>query len=165
MPLTAVLVLVVNDPIRSGSGAGPAPSATAPAPTVALPPLEVVPPPPLAPAAQRSCQELISALPVRLGERAARPVDSPSPYVTAWGDPPVVLRCGVPRPAAFRADSEVLDINGVRWFAEPRGRTTTFTAVDRAVYVEVVSPTAEASAPAARLSTALGRALAKQPGR
>ena len=31
--------------------------------------------PALTPAAQRSCQELISALPVRLGERAARPVD------------------------------------------------------------------------------------------
>lgn len=147
----------MNDPV--GSGPEPAPSATAPAPPAAPPPLKVAPPPALTPAAQRSCQELISALPVRLGERAARPVDSPSPYVAAWGDPPVVLRCGVPRPKALGADSEVLDINGVRWFAEPRGAKTVFTAVDRAVYVEVASPTAEASAPVARLATAVTRAL------
>lgn len=157
IPLTVVLVLLLNDPV--GSGPDPTPTPTAPAPTAALPPLKVAPPPALTPAAQRSCQELISALPVRLGERAARPVDSPSPYVTAWGDPPVVLRCGVPRPPAFRADSEVLDVNGVRWFAERRGDTTVFTAVDRAVHVEVTSPAAEASAPIARLATAITRAL------
>ena len=96
---------------------------------------------------------------MRLGERAARPVDSPSPYVTAWGEPPVVLRCGVPRPPRLRADSEVLDISGVRWFAERAGATTRYTAVDRPVYVEVTVPAAESSAPAARLATAITRAL------
>ena len=161
LPVTALLVLAVNDPVGSGRTPTPAPTAAGNSPEV-LPPLRVDPPPPLPAAGQKACQELISALPVTLGERTARPVDSSSPYVVAWGEPPVVLRCGVPRPAALRPDSEVLDISGVTFFAERRGDRTAYTAVDRAVYVETVAPTAEASGPAARLATAISRALPRR---
>jgi hypothetical protein len=127
-----------------------------------LPPLRVDPPPALSVAAQRACRELVSALPVRLGDRPARPVDSPSPYVVAWGDPPVVLRCGVRRPPALVPTAEVDEINEVRWFPERRGSTTAWTVVDRSVYVEVLAPAADASEPAARLSTAVSRALPRR---
>ncbi|HYT11081.1 MAG TPA: DUF3515 domain-containing protein, partial [Mycobacteriales bacterium] len=82
--------------------------------------------------------------------------------VAAWGEPAVVLRCGVTRPAALRADSQLLDINGVSWFAERRGGAEVFTTVDRPVYVEVSAPAELASEPAARLATAVGRALPRR---
>ena len=157
VPLTAVLALLLARP-----GADPAPSPSPSAP-VALPAIRVAAPPALPVAAQRSCQELISALPTTLGDRPARPVDSPSPYVGAWGEPPVVLRCGVPRPAGFLATADTLVISGVTWFAERRGATTAWTAVDRPVYVEVVAPADDASDPPARLSTAISRALKARP--
>jgi Protein of unknown function (DUF3515) len=165
VPVTAVLVAVAVLAGRHGgsSGAEPvAPATSAPA-AAALPSVKVAPPPALPAAAQRACQELIAALPTDLGDLPARPVDSPSPYVAAWGEPAVTLRCGVPRPPSFIATADVQQINGVSWFAERRGPTTAWTAVDRPVYVEVLAPAADASAPVARLSTAVAAALAPRP--
>ena len=155
VPLTVVLVLLLNRP-----GGAPAPT---PSPSAGvLPAIRVAAPPPLSAAGQRSCQELISALPTMLGTRPARPVDSPSPYVVAWGEPPVVLRCGVPRPTAFVPTAQTLVISGVTWFAERRGSTTAWTVVDRPVYVEVVAPADDASEPVARLATPVTRALPRR---
>jgi hypothetical protein len=168
VPLTAVLVLLASQP-GLAPGPGGSPSATppgspsAPSAPAALPPVRVPPPPALSPAAQRSCRDLVSALPTSLGDRPARPVDSSSPYVAAWGEPPVVLRCGVPRPSAFIATAGTLVISGVTWFAERRGATTAWTVVDRPVYVEVLAPADDASEPPARLSTAVSRALSARP--
>ena len=121
-------------------------------------------PPALPAAAQRSCQELISALPTTLGERAARPVDSPSPYVVAWGEPPVVLRCGVARPATFIATADTLVISGVTWFAERRGTTHRRGPRSTGRCTSRWSPPADdASDPAARLATAVSRALPPRP--
>jgi len=165
VPVTVVLIAVAVVAERQGrSGTEPvAPATSAPATARALPSVTVPPPPALTAAAQRSCQELISALPTDLGDLAARPVDSPSPYVAAWGEPPVTLRCGVARPPSFIATADVQQINGVTWFAERRGGTTAWTAVDRTVYVEVLAPAAIASAPVARLSTAVAAALKPRP--
>lgn len=160
LPVTALLVFLVNP----GAGRDPAPAPTRAAPTAgALPPVRVAPPPELDTAGQRSCQELISALPTQLGDRPARPVDSSSPYVVAWGEPAIVLRCGVARPPSFVATADVNEINTVVWFAERRGSTTAWTVVDRPVYVEVLVPADESSEPVARLSTAVTRSLKPQP--
>ena len=170
VPVTVLLVaVVVVAERRGGSGAEPvapttgAPTTSAPAAAAALPAVKVAPPPPLPAAAARSCQELVSALPTDLGDLPARPVDSSSPYVAAWGEPAVTLRCGVPRPPSFIATADVQQINGVAWFAERRGGTTAWTVVDRPVYVEVLAPAADASAPVARLSTAVTAALEPKP--
>ncbi len=159
VPLTVLLALLLARPDTDPEPA-PSPSPTAPA---ALPAIRVEAPPEPSAAGQRDCRELISALPTTLGDRPARPVDSSSPYVVAWGEPPVVLRCGVPRPAGFLATAETLVISGVTWFAERRGATTAWTAVDRPVYVEVLAPADAASDPPARLSTAFSRALPARP--
>lgn len=159
LPVTAALVLIFFQLGGGGSAGDPAPAPTRPA---ALAPVEVAPPPARDTAGQRACQELIAALPTELGDRPARPVDSSSPYVVAWGEPPVVLRCGVDRPPSFLATAEVQDINGVTWFPERRGGTTAWTVVDRPVYVEVLAPADDASTSVARLSTAVSRALDKQ---
>ena len=164
-PVTLVLLAVaVVAGLRAGSGAEPvAPATSAPASAAALPSIKVAPPPTLSAGQQQACQELISALPTDLGDLPARPVDSPSPYVAAWGEPAVTLRCGVARPPSFVATADVQQINGVSWFAERRGSTTAWVVVDRPVYVEVLAPAAAASAPVARLSTAVAAALKPRP--
>ena len=163
VPLTAVLVGILLL-VRPDGDADAPPLPTGPAPSaVALPPVTVAAPPPLSAAAQRSCQQLIAARPTALGARPARPVDSSSPYVVAWGDPAVTLRCGTARPPTLLPTVEVTDINGVAWFPERRGDRTAWFAVDRPVYVEVVAPADEASAPVARLSTPVTAALPKRP--
>jgi uncharacterized protein DUF3515 len=165
VPVTVVLLAVaVLAERHGGSGAEPvAPATRAPATAKALPSVKVAPPPALSAAQQRACQDLISALPTDLGDLVARPVDSSSPYVAAWGEPAVTLRCGVPRPPSFIATADVQQINGVTWFPERRGSTTAWVAVDRPVYVEVLVPAADASAPVARLSTAVTAALKPRP--
>ena len=164
-PVTLVLLAVaVVAGLRAGSGAEPvAPATSAPASAAALPSIKVAPPPTLSAGQQQACQELISALPTDLGDLPARPVDSPSPYVAAWGEPAVTLRCGIARPPSFVATADVQQINGVSWFAERRGPTTAWVVVDRPVYVEVLAPAAAASAPVARLSTAVTAALNPRP--
>jgi uncharacterized protein DUF3515 len=161
LPLTVVLVLIAVLAATRGGGAAPAP--TPPATAGALPAIRVAAPPAQPAAGQRACRQLISALPTELGDRPARPVDSSSPYVVAWGDPAVVLRCGVARPPSFISTADVQLINGVTWFAERRGQTTAWTVVDRPVYVEVLVPAADASAPVARLSTPITAALRPRP--
>jgi hypothetical protein len=165
VPVTLVLLAVAVVAARhAGSGAEPvAPATSAPASAAALPSIKVAPPPTLSAGQQQACQELISALPTDLGDLPARPVDSPSPYVAAWGEPAVTLRCGVARPPSFVATADVQQINGVSWFAERRGSTTAWVVVDRPVYVEVLAPAAAASAPVARLSTAVTAALKPRP--
>jgi hypothetical protein len=163
VPVTVVLVLIAVVAERRGGADPTTPPATPAATAGALPAIRVPAPPALTAAAQRSCQELVSALPESLGDLPARPVDSPSPYVVAWGEPAVTLRCGVARPPAFVATADVQVISGVTWFAERRGQTTAWTVVDRPVYVEVLAPVAAASGPVARLSTAVTAALKPQP--
>jgi hypothetical protein len=165
VPVTLVLLAVaVLAERHGGTGAAPvAPASSTPASAGALPPVKVPPPPALSAAQQRACQDLISALPTDLGALPGRPVDSPSPYVAAWGEPAVTLRCGVPRPPSFIATADVQQIDGVSWFAERRGSTTAWVVVDRPVYVEVLAPAADASAPVARLSTAVTAALKPRP--
>jgi hypothetical protein len=100
-------------------------------------------------------------LPIRLAGLAPRVVHTTpsSPFVVAWGDPAVVLRCGVPRPARLSATSSLLDVNGVSFLPVRVGDHTAYTAIDRAVYVEVDVPTSYSQPPIAPLATAIGKAL------
>lgn len=155
--MTLVLVVLSARPDRQpGPAATPSTTAT-PAPT-ALPALPVSPPPPV-PHVDRPCTTLISKLPVRLVDLPARPVDSSSPYAVAWGAPPVVLRCGMPRPAGFTATAGIFTIDGVDWFVRDDAPNTVYTAVDRSVYVEVVVPTQYPVAAVTALSRTIGTAL------
>lgn len=134
---TAVIVASLASPADpSDADDGGRPPATA-AVTVA--------PPGGDPAAAAACADLMAALPDHVADQAARTVVSDSTDVRAWGDPPIVLRCGVPAPAGFAAGSPTLVVNGVEWYvdeADPDQRT--WTTVDRAgVYVEVAVPAAE----------------------
>ncbi|MBI3689110.1 MAG: DUF3515 domain-containing protein [Actinobacteria bacterium] len=130
--------------------------------SAAIGPVDVTAPPASA-AADQHCPGVISDLPVTLNGSHSRPAHSTSAYVAAWGDPPMVLRCGVPRPAGFVRTSMVISIDGVQWFTEQKPDAVVWTAVDRPVYVEVTVPTTYGSAPIADLSEDLGKALPAQP--
>ncbi|MET9021159.1 DUF3515 domain-containing protein [Actinopolymorpha sp. NPDC004070] len=105
------------------------------------PTVRVEPPHPTG-TAEAACRRLFTALPTKVLGESARVVQPSSGNAAAWGDPPILLRCGVDRPAKLRAASECLVIDGVGWFSERATRGYIFTTVGRDAYVEVSVPTA-----------------------
>ncbi len=132
-------------------------------PTSAVPPPVTVSAPPAQAATLKPCTAVLQVLPERLAGLAPRVVHSTpsSSFVVAWGDPAVVLRCGVARPASLKpGDSEQLfQVNGVAFAQQASGDATVYTAVDRAAYVEVSVPSTFAGGPLAPLAAAIGKAL------
>jgi hypothetical protein len=102
-------------------------------------PVPVTAPPSLASTAA-PCASLLNRLPRTLDGSDARPVTAAPDRVVAWGDPAVVLRCGVPKPKAATAVAQEFVINGVAWvYADDHG-TGVWTLTKRTVYVEVRTP-------------------------
>ena len=86
------------------------------------------------------CGRLHAELPEGLDDRDRRDTTPASRRTAAWGDPPVTLRCGVPRPAGLTATSEVIEVNAVEWFLAESPRAYVFTTVGRRTYVELRVP-------------------------
>jgi hypothetical protein len=86
------------------------------------------------------CGALHDALPSRLDGRATTPLSPKSPLTAAWGDPAVVLRCGVGKPETLRPTSETIEINGVRWFLHETHSAYVFTTYGRKAFVEARIP-------------------------
>lgn len=107
------------------------------------------------------CSSLAAALPATLDGASRRTVTPAVPATAAWGDPPMVLRCGVPRPAAFSPTSLVTSVDGVDWFAEQLTAGVLVTVTGRSAYVEVAIP--EDYEPAAVLSGLAGAIRAADP--
>jgi len=86
---------------------------------------------------QAACRALVGGLPdsVDGAENSGR-----SEYAAAWGDPRIVLKCGVATPAAYRPASEMIVVNDVSWLAEEQEHGYIFTAVGRTPQVEVYVP-------------------------
>jgi hypothetical protein len=64
---------------------------------------------------------------------------SPSnPAVAAWGDPPVIARCGVAAPAP--TETECLEVDGVGWIPTPLSDGTRFTSFGTEPAIEVLVP-------------------------
>jgi hypothetical protein len=95
--------------------------------------------PSLDPAARATCDAVLAALPEQVLESTTRPT-RPGVLSRAWGDPAIVLRCGVPTPPGLTATSECVEVNGVGWFREQAEGGTLFTTIGRAVTVEVGVP-------------------------
>jgi hypothetical protein len=87
-------------------------------------------------------------------------VQSDSAFAYAWGEPPIVLVCGVDRPPGFTVGVSAIQINGVQWYVDTDDPdTTVWTTVDRPVYVEVRLPASVDSAPVTALTTQIAAAL------
>lgn len=112
-------------------------------------PVDVTAPSPSGDVASQ-CSALVSAVPHTVADQASREVSPPNGYVAAWGDPPVVLRCGVPAPVALRPSSQCFVVDGVGWLVTQGGHpvdprkvltgTVQFTTIGRSAYVEVTVP-------------------------
>jgi len=133
---------------------------------------------PAAPAPQADsseCRALTAALPQRLGDYHRAPVVPPAPRgATAWrtgpDGEPVVLRCGLDRPAEFVVGSPIQVVDRVQWFqvrseqqsAGDAGRSTWYT-VDRPVYVALTLPSGSGPTPIQQLSAVIDRTIAAVP--
>ena len=165
VPVVLALVVLVNvrgDSPDGGDGGAAAVESTPLSPRADLPVLPVHVPP-VTPQADEFCPAVMAALPLELGGEPSRRVQSDSLFAYAWGEPPVVLVCGVDRPAGFVAGVSAIQINGVQWYVDTDDPdTTVWTTVDRPVYVQVSLPATVDSAPVTALSTPIGAALPDQ---
>jgi len=134
IPVTVVLAFVLTATHDDGG--------TASRGVTALPAVTVAAPPQPDARTEEACVKIFTQLPVELNGLAPRRTDTSSPFVAAWGEPAVTLRCGVAKPSALNAQvgAVLFDVNGVIWLTEHTQSETTYTAVDRPVYVEVDYP-------------------------
>jgi hypothetical protein len=122
--------------------------------------VDVTPPTPHG-AAQRACHALSAKLPKRVSDEDRRAVHPESELTAAWGDPAITLRCGVAKPRAYTPTAQLFAVNAVAWLPVPQdaANPTTFYAVERTAYVEVVVP--KEQAPASDALVDLGKVIAK----
>ena len=130
-------------------------------------PLEIATPPHYS-TQVANCAEVLEKLPIDLGKLKPRIVHTKpeSPAVVAWGDPAVVLQCGVDRPKALHPGSSKEFFPGGDADRGPFFDVTKdadsdiWTSVDRAVYISVTIPSAyQGSDVMPSLSRAIGTAL------
>jgi hypothetical protein len=164
LPLVLALVvagIAIVARVRGVDGSGPPPPDTRPLAVATVEAPE---------AGSPSCTSLLAGLdgdlPAGSMTLPRRALADPAPSgVRAWAaDPePVVLRCGLPRPAELTPTAELLEINGVRWLrlddGAPDPQVLTYVAVDRPVYVALTLPTAVGSGPVQAVSDAVRTTL------
>ena len=95
---------------------------------------------------RETCEHLVAALPDEVADlerRETEPADAPG---AAWGEPAIVLTCGVGRPADYDPVNGCTTVNGVDWYVPTEqldangDRDLTMTTIERDVAVEVVMP-------------------------
>jgi hypothetical protein len=161
VPVLVALVVLVNVVGGNRNDAeNPAQVSGTTTPERADLPVLTVDVPPATPEADASCPALMSTLPLELTGEPSRRVKSDTPYAYAWGDPAIVLVCGVDPPAGFVVGASAIQINGVQWYVDTDDPdTTVWTTVDRPVYVRISLPSSVDSAPVTALTTQIAAAL------
>jgi len=158
------LVVVVNVVGRSDAGSGGVADVSGPT-SSSRDELPVVTVQTAAPSgdADVACPVFVDSLPGQLVGEPPRRVKSTSPYVRAWGDPAVVLVCGVDRPTRFTVGAGLIQIDDVQWFVDTSDpKTVVWTAVDRPVYVQVRVPASTDSASVTELTSHIAATLPAQ---
>ena len=84
------------------------------------------------------CAALLGDLPPTVAGQPRRLVAGK--IAGAWGDPPILLRCGVEKPASLKPTSECHEVNGVGWLAEPQSDGYLFTTIGRKHYASLEVP-------------------------
>lgn len=148
--VAVLIVLVVAANRRTPQS--PVPVAAVPAPAASGP----------------DCAGLLEHLPDQLGDFTRAPVADPAPPgVAAWrrGDTedPVVLRCGLARPAEFVVGAPIQVVDAVQWFSVREGDRATWFAVDRPVYVALTLPAGSGPTPIQEVSEVIATQLAAHP--
>lgn len=115
----------------------------------------------------RPCARLLAELPLQLGRLQPRVVHTPSdtPNVVGWGDPAVLLSCGVARPAGLRPGSTAQYFTngpaaGPFYIVTSGNDVEVWTTVDREPYIAITVPDEyQGSDVLPPLSRAIARAL------
>jgi hypothetical protein len=139
LPLALLLAAVILGVEHGHQGAPASPDRP-----LALPPIEAPD------ASSQACSALLSALPDRLpatpGTLPRKAIAEPRPPGTmAWAESkrpgdPVVLRCGLAKPAELGPGAAELDVNGVRWLTVSESGRDSFFTVGRQVVVALTVP-------------------------
>lgn len=112
-------------------------------------------------AAGRYCKELMTALPGTLGTAAKRPVVGDLAGTAAWGDPAIVMRCGLPTPAELTCASALTQVSnangeaGVQWLQLSNSGDTTYLAADRPVRIAITLPDGTGTAAIQQMSAVI----------
>ena len=119
-------------------------------------------------AAGRFCASLMPDLPKDLASLPRRPLADPQPGVAGWGDPAVILRCGLADPAELTcaaALTQFTDADGgsVAWLQLSDTSAVTYIAVDRPVRIAVTLPPGTGPGPVQQLSQLIATALPARP--
>ncbi|WP_037677601.1 DUF3515 domain-containing protein [Streptomyces griseus] len=98
----------------------------------------------------RLCRNLDEALPSKVDGQDRRDPEPESALTAGWGNPPIILRCGVPRPPKMidpkiaeghDPDAVAGGVNGVDWLMEKQDDGAyRYTTASREAYVEVTVP-------------------------
>ena len=118
-----------------------------------------------APAADSAeCQALLAALPEELGAYHRVPAAEPAPAgAAAWQAAPdvepVILRCGLDRPAEFVVGAPVQVVDAVQWFEVADDGRGTWFSVDRPVYVALTLPQGSGPTPIQQISDVIATTL------
>lgn len=88
------------------------------------------------------CAALHAQLPAKLDGLSEHDLKPVSDLTAGWGDPLIVLRCGVPRPAVDADPQTVaVEVNGVTWsYEQVTNGGVRMTTTLRKAYVEVLLP-------------------------
>lgn len=121
-----------------------------------------------------ACASLLAALPDVLGVARRATIAEPAPAgAAAWREPdapdatdPVVLRCGIDRPAEFVVGSATVGVNGVQFLeisgAELGLSSTTYVDVDRGPYLALTLPDGSGSGSVQQLADIIAKTLPAQ---
>jgi hypothetical protein len=93
-----------------------------------------------------ACADLLDALPDTLFGQPREPVTPHDAPGAAWGDPAVVLTCGVDRPEEYDETAPCIEVRNVGWFVpasqlEDVGSEAEATVLTHTPYVELLVPT------------------------
>lgn len=112
-----------------------------------------------------TCRALMPALPDELAGAARRTLQGQVTAVAAWGDPAVILRCGIESPEELTCSAALIQVNGVSWLQLTQAGldSTTYIAADRSVRIAVTVPTNSGSGAIGGISTVVAAKLPIRP--
>ncbi|MFE3036796.1 DUF3515 domain-containing protein [Streptomyces canus] len=110
------------------------------------------------------CRELDRVLPSKVDDQDRRDPEPASALTAGWGDPAIILRCGVERPSKMDdPEADGVEANGVGWLLEKQDDGSfRFTTTLRKAYVEVTIPkdrTGDGLAPLVDLAPGIKKAI------
>ncbi|NMM91469.1 hypothetical protein B2J88_45450 [Rhodococcus sp. SRB_17] len=118
-----------------------------------------------------ACVSLLGALPETIGDFERAELVEPAPAgAAAWQrseSEPIVLRCGLDRPAEFDQAAALQVVNGVQWFqvsgTDIGLAASTWFAVDRGEYIGITVPDGNGPTPIQEFSDTISATLPQQP--